>query len=142
MKVLLAVDGSEYTKRMLAFIAAHDEFLQAGTQYTALNVVPQVPPRAVAYFSKQDLDAYYAEQAREVLEPIRSFAAQKRWAVEFRHCAGPVAHEIAELARRERFDLIVLGSHGHGALAGLVLGSVATGVLARCTTPVLIVPRA
>jgi hypothetical protein len=31
MKVLLAVDGSLITKRMLAYIAAHDELMQPGT---------------------------------------------------------------------------------------------------------------
>lgn len=141
MKILLAVDGSEYTQRMLALIATHDELVQAGAQYTVLTVVPKVQPRAAAVIPKPNLDHYYAEQAREVLDPVRTFAAQKGWTMEFRHCVGSAAHEIAKLAQRERFDLIVLGSHGHGALAGLVLGSVVTGVLARCTTPVLIVRR-
>lgn len=33
----------------------------------------------------------------------------------------------------------VMGACGHSALGNMVLGSVATGVLARCTTPVLII---
>jgi nucleotide-binding universal stress UspA family protein len=32
-----------------------------------------------------------------------------------------------------------MGSHGHGTMANLVLGSVATRVLAACKTPVLLV---
>jgi nucleotide-binding universal stress UspA family protein len=43
------------------------------------------------------------------------------------------------LAALGRFDLLVLGSHGHEALANVVLGSVATKVLALCTTPVLLI---
>jgi nucleotide-binding universal stress UspA family protein len=35
-----------------------------------------------------------------------------------------------------------MGTHGHSSLASVVLGSVATGVLARSKTPVLLVPRA
>jgi nucleotide-binding universal stress UspA family protein len=35
--------------------------------------------------------------------------------------------------------MIVMGSHGHGALSGLVLGSVVTKVLAACKVPVLVV---
>jgi nucleotide-binding universal stress UspA family protein len=141
MKVLLAVDGSDYTKCMLAFTAAHDEFLRAGTRYTALTVVQKVPPRAAAYFNMTDLEGYYAEQARAVLDPVRAFVSRKGWSVDFRHAVGPVSQEIATVAQRERFDMVVLGSHGHGALVGLVLGSVVTGVLARCTVPVLIVRR-
>jgi nucleotide-binding universal stress UspA family protein len=43
------------------------------------------------------------------------------------------------MAKGDKFDLIVMGSHGHGALAGLLMGSVATKVLALSKTPVLLV---
>ena len=42
-------------------------------------------------------------------------------------------------AKRGKFDLVVMGSHGHGLFRNLVLGSVATRVLAACTVPVLII---
>ena len=48
MKILLAVDGSDYTKRMLAYLAAHDEWLGDRHEYTVLNtvtLVPGAPPR-------------------------------------------------------------------------------------------------
>jgi nucleotide-binding universal stress UspA family protein len=37
-------------------------------------------------------------------------------------------------------DLVVLGSHGHGAIAALLLGSVAEGMLRKAVVPTLIVP--
>ena len=46
---------------------------------------------------------------------------------------------IAKLAEDGRFDMVVMGSHGHGAWANLVMGSVTTQVLANCKVPVLIV---
>jgi nucleotide-binding universal stress UspA family protein len=46
---------------------------------------------------------------------------------------------IAKLAEDGKFDLVVMGSHGHGAWANLVMGSVATQVLAHCGVPVLMV---
>ena len=46
MKILVAVDGSSYTKRMLAYLAAHDEWLGDQHDYTVLHVVMAVPPRA------------------------------------------------------------------------------------------------
>jgi nucleotide-binding universal stress UspA family protein len=52
---------------------------------------------------------------------------------------GPAGASIAKLAEDGAFDLLVLGSHGHGALANLVMGSVATQVLAQCKVPVLMV---
>ena len=47
--------------------------------------------------------------------------------------------ELTDTAKRGKFDLVVMGSHGHGLFRNLVLGSVATRVLAACTVPVLII---
>ena len=42
MNILLAVDGSPCTKRMLAYVAAHDEWLGGRHQYTIVTAVPAV----------------------------------------------------------------------------------------------------
>ncbi|MEG0946729.1 MAG: universal stress protein, partial [Comamonas sp.] len=39
----------------------------------------------------------------------------------------------------EKFDLIIMGTHGHGSLGKLVMGSVSTKVLANCSVPVMLV---
>ena len=137
-KVLLPVDGSEFTKRMLAWLAAHDEMLDAQTQYSVLTVVPELP-RHSGFFELSDLKSYYESRAQEVLQPVRAFIAQKGWNASFEHRVGLPAEVIASVATQGDFDLIVLGSHGHSTLANLTLGSVATGVLARCRTPVLLI---
>ena len=46
---------------------------------------------------------------------------------------------IAKVAESGKFDLLVMGSHGHGAVMNLVMGSVATQVLAHCRVPILMV---
>ncbi len=138
MKILLPVDGSAFTKRMLAWLAAHDEMRDEQTQYTVLTVVPELP-RHAGFFELGDLKSYYESRAEEVLEPVRAFIAQKGWRVGFEHRVGHPAEAIAEMANKGNYDLIVLGSHGHSALANLALGSVANGVLARCKTPMLLI---
>jgi nucleotide-binding universal stress UspA family protein len=50
-----------------------------------------------------------------------------------------VATVLAE-ADRLGAELIVLGSHGHGAVYELLVGSVAEGVVRRSKVPVLLVP--
>jgi nucleotide-binding universal stress UspA family protein len=52
---------------------------------------------------------------------------------------GHAAEAIAEVAAAGKFDLIVMGSHGHSSVTNLVLGSVVTRVLAQAKVPVLIV---
>lgn len=139
MKILLAVDGSDYTKRMLAYIAAHDEWLGAAHDYTAVHSVLAVPHHAAAFVGLANVRKFYDEDAEAVFRPIRAFFEQQGIRASFVHTVGNAAESIASLAREGRFDLVILGSHGHGEVLNLVLGSVASKVLARCSTPVLIV---
>jgi nucleotide-binding universal stress UspA family protein len=48
--------------------------------------------------------------------------------------AGAPADVIAAQATKSGADQLVMGAHGHGALANLMLGSVMTKGLARCRT--------
>jgi len=139
MKILAAVDGSPYTKRMLAYLAAHDEWLGSHHEYTLLHAVPAVPPRAAALLEKETLKAYYDDMAEKVFKPIRSFFARQGLKASFVTRIGPAGEIIAEAASKGRYDLLILGSHGHGTLTNLVMGSVATKVLASCDTPVLLI---
>ena len=139
MKILVPVDGSPFTKRMLAYLAAHDEWLGDAHRYTLLHVAPAVPPRAAAVIDRAVLQAHYAEESEKVFKPIRSFFGKQRIAADFVAKVGPAADTVATIATKGKFDLLIMGSHGHGLLGNLVLGSVTTRVMAQCETPVLIV---
>ena len=139
MKILLPVDGSDYTKRMLGYVAAHDELFGAAHEYTVFTAVAPISAYATRFLDSQTLADYYREQADSVLRPVRKFVEQHQWKVAIAHEAGHAAEAIASLAAQLQPDLIVMGTHGHTALGNVVLGSVATGVLARCKVPVLLV---
>jgi len=139
MKILIAADGSDYTKRMLAYLAAHDEWLGAKHEYTVIHVVLAVPHRAAAFVGASVVREFYESDAETVFRPIRAFFAQQRIEARFVHTVGHAAESIAQLAEEGKFDLVVMGSRGHGDLANLVLGSVATKVLALCSVPVLLI---
>jgi nucleotide-binding universal stress UspA family protein len=53
---------------------------------------------------------------------------------------GPTVETILERAAKSEADLIVMGSHGHGALYRALLGSISEGVIRSATCPVLIIP--
>lgn len=139
MNVLLAVDGSDYTKRMLAYLAAHDELLGKRASYTAVTVVGIIPARAARFLNADIVDEYYRDEAEAILRPVQSFAEMNGWQMRTLQAHGPVAQTIADIARKEKPDLVVMGSHGHSTLGNLVLGSVATAVMAACDVPVLLV---
>jgi nucleotide-binding universal stress UspA family protein len=139
MKILAAVDGSPYTRRMLAYLAAHEEWMGPHHAYTMLHVVPAVPPRAAAVIDKAALKSYYDDTAEKVFKPLRTFSEKQGLKANFVAKVGAAAEVISDMARKGDYDLLVLGSHGQGTLANLVMGSVATKVLANCSTPVLLI---
>ncbi|MDO5624659.1 MAG: universal stress protein [Pseudomonadota bacterium] len=139
MKILLAVDGSSYTKKMLAYLATHEAFLNEAADVTAFTVQSALPPRARAAVGKEVVDGYYADEAAKVLAPVKKFLARHGVALKTAWKVGPAGETIAKFADAGHFDLLMMGSHGNSALGNLVMGSVATRVLANCKVPVLLV---
>ena len=139
MKILIAVDGSRHTKRMLAYLTAHEELFGAQHSYTVLTAVSPVPARAAAVLTTDMLKGYYDAKGETVLKPIRTFLDKQGVKAEFVNKKGLAADVIAATAQKGKFDLLVMGSHGHGTVGNLIMGSVATKVMAQCSTPVLLI---
>ena len=139
MKILLAVDGSEYTKKMLAYHTTHDELFGADNDFTALTVQTPLPPRARAAVGADAANQYYEEEAAKITGPVDKFLKRAGINAKLAHKTGAAGEVISKVANSGKFDMVIMGSHGHGALGNLVLGSVATKVLAQCSAPVLLV---
>lgn len=139
MKILLAVDGSAYTQKMLAYLTSHQEMLGTGHEYSIITVQPLLPPRARAALGKDVVDQYYDEEATKILQPVQDFLKSRGVEVQSISKVGPIADTIIKEAQDGKFDMIAMGTHGHGALGRLVMGSVSSQVLAGCTIPVLLI---
>ncbi|PIT83579.1 universal stress protein [Limnohabitans sp. 15K] len=139
MKILLAVDGSEFTKKMLAYLTTHEELFGAHNRYTLLNVNPQLPARARSAVGKDMLETYHREEAEKVLSPVTKFLVRHGIDAKTMAKVGHAGEIISKAAETGKFDMVVMGSHGHGTWGNLVMGSVATQVLANCKVPVLLV---
>ncbi len=136
---MISVAGNSYTRKMLAYLVAHDELFAQGHDYTVFTVQPQLPARARAAVGKEVVNQYHADEAEKILAPVTKFLlrhgidANSNWKV------GHAGESISKLAESGGFDLVIMGSHGHSTLFNLVMGSVATQVLAHCRVPVLLV---
>ena len=139
MKILLAVDGSAYTQKMLAYLTSHQEMLGTGHEYTIITVQPLLPPRARAALGKEVVEQYYDEESTKILQPVQDFLKARSVEAQSISKVGPIADTIIKEAQDGKFDLIAMGTHGHGALGRLVMGSVSSQVLAGCTIPVLLI---
>ena len=139
MKILLAVDGSAYTKKMLAYLATHDEMFGNNNAITLITVQLPLPPRARAAVGADVANGYYADEAAKVTAPVVKFLKRHGMEPTVVSKVGSPGEAIAKVANDGKYDLLVMGSHGHSALGNLVMGSVATKVLAHCGVPVLLV---
>jgi nucleotide-binding universal stress UspA family protein len=134
--IVLALDGSEQSDRAIPVAAALAK--QSGGRI----VVAHVDERT---FAKGDMPPVHPDEA-ELLERVKGQAealasdgVEASVELETSVLGGP-APAIAELAAKADADVIVLGSHGNSALAGLALGSVAHKLLHIAKRPVLVVP--
>lgn len=139
MKILLAADGSKYTTRAVNYLVTHLATLGANPEISLLYVQQPIPGRAAAAVSRSVLQRYYNEESRKAL--ISASRALKSRGIRFGeiHLVGDPGTSIAAYAERKKFSLIVMGSHGRGAVSSFVLGSVVRKVLASCSVPLLIV---
>jgi nucleotide-binding universal stress UspA family protein len=74
------------------------------------------------------------------LDEAKAVVAQSGLEVLALHIQGPLVEKILAEAETHAAELIVLGSHGHGAFYELLVGSITSGVLHGAKCPVLVVP--
>lgn len=148
MRILIPVDGSKHAMAAVQFVASRTALIGANPEIELLNVQAPVPARAARVVGKAVCASYYEDEADKALRPALRVLDKAGFAARARHAVGHAADVIARATERPNkplrgrkgsaVDLLVMGSHGHGVLMGLLLGSVATGVLARTRTPILL----
>jgi nucleotide-binding universal stress UspA family protein len=138
-KILVAVDGSAHARRaaehLLKLLAE-----EGPMEVHLLNVqIPVESGHARMFVSHEELQDYYREEGLAALKDARDVFDGAGVAYQHHIAIGHVAETIAAYATEKGFDRIVIGSRGHGALADLLLGSVARDVLRLATVPVTLV---
>ena len=139
MKILLAADGSEYTKKALAFLVTHESMLNSQSELFVLNVQAQVPGRVSTLLGSAEVAAYHREEGDNVLDPIKKFLDQHGLNYRCESVVGHPVEEILKAATTEKSDMIVMGTRGHGLIGRALMGSVAQRVVSDSDIPVLLV---
>lgn len=140
MNILLAADGSPCTVKAACFLIEHLNWFQGNPHLHLLHVTHRIPlGHAKAMVGHAAVEAYYQDLARKALAPVESKLQERNIPFTSTYAVGEVAEQIQSYASRHDVDLIVMGSHGHGALVSLVLGSEGSKVLASATMPVLVI---
>ena len=133
-KLLLAVDQSEHSRK--AIPATIELARAAGGTVHVLHV------RELHYPVPPTVTGTSAEEAQQlvdgIVEELKNAGVTAEGAVR-PSTGGSPAGAILEYAREVSSGMIVVGSHGHSALGGLLIGSVAHKLTQLSTCPVLVV---
>lgn len=142
--VLLTTDGSDLA---LAAMVKGVELLGRDHRFLALSVVPPAyaPTAAVGPMDSHPLivdpvleGEIEAEDRAESTEELAQLNAVLEVDAEPLVQVGEPGPTICEVAARVGADVVVLGSHGHGWLQRVLIGSVSNHVLQHAPCPVLV----
>ena len=139
MNILLAADCSRYTKKALAFLMVHENLRDPDAEVVVVNVQSALPPHAARHLGKQAVNEYYGEQSDKVLRSIETYLTRRKVPHKVVAVVGEPAAEVIKASKKYKSHMIVMGTHGHGLLARIAMGSVAQRVVAESAVPVLLV---
>ena len=141
MKILLAVDGSQFARDATSYLARLARELKKKPDVELVTVhlpLPKLPNMGLVV-GRHQIDRYYEEEGAANLAD----AKRKLAAAGIRHrpqvLIGKAAEEIAAHAEKTRCTMIVCGARGRGAVGKALMGSTADKLLQISPIPVLLV---
>ena len=155
-RILYVTDLSETARYAVRYACSIGNKYQADV--TVLHVVPDVLEEFSSgagidlsgRFGKKwdEFNAKSIEMAKETIQ-MRIQETSEQITKEIPYCpltkgsirveAGNPVQRIVSVAEEGDYDLVVMGTHGHGKLGDAIVGSIAGGVISRCSKPVLVV---
>ncbi len=142
--IVVAVDFSNATPGVLKMASGLANAF--GAQLRLFHVVEPEPSYTAYGFTPDEfpaLHAYQEEAKRRATAKLEELLAEVKPGLNDAVCQiaeGSPLHSLLDYVKECGADFVVLGSHGHGVIASLLLGSVAEGMVRKATVPTLIVP--
>ena len=142
-RILVAVDGSSHSakvaKAVIQLVSAYKEPPELHLAYVHLPI--PTFGGLIKPIGHEALRRYYREEGEDALRGAKKLFERAKLACVTHIMVGPIAESLTSEAKKLKCDLIIMGTHGMGAVSGILLGSVAakTVHLARC--PVLLIRK-
>lgn len=138
-KILVPTDASEYSRRALKMALELARSVQAEVVLLHVSYTPQAYwGYTISYgitVTQEQLD----QNGELALDATLNGIDSEQVVIHKRVESGHPVTIIVDQIKKENIDLVIMGSHGYGAIAGSVLGSVSQRVLQRASCPVLII---
>ena len=136
-KILVPLDGSANSIRGLEMaISVARQFGATIIGTYSINEPPHTEFQGVGSVNKS-----LNKEIKNIMEKAKVLAAQNGIVFKEKMMRGDVGYNIIKLAhnKKEKFDLMVIGSRGRGSIKEIFFGSVSNYVIHAAKIPVLIV---
>ena len=136
--ILVPIDGSDNSYRALDAALLLSEKL--GSNITVIHVMEEVPITHIGSekMLNELLEAYKKEN-QGILLKSSEIANQKGLTIKTFLLQGNPASVILDYNKKEKFDLVIMGSRGLGKFKELILGSVSSKIVHHSPCAVLLI---
>lgn len=141
LKILVPVDGSDTSNRAIDHVISKASWYTTETEIHLLNVQHSIPygSRVSSVIGHDALQQYHREEGLAALQPARQKLDAAGLKYQFHIGVGEPADVIVQYAKEKGCEQILMGTHGRGAVSKVLLGSVATKVVALADVPVVLI---
>ena len=146
LRVGLSVDDSPFGPKCADYLIAHRHFFGNDATFEIINVVPDDPLYAPDFVNEGPIPPQLSweeiqglEFEASVKEPIEKFDIAGVPVKSVKLIGSP--EDVLPKYADENLDVMVMGTHGKGALRSLVFGSSTRAMIAATNLPILVVPN-
>ena len=138
-QIVVGVDGSDSSRTALQW--AYDEAAYHGASLTVVSIwhppaLPMSPPYGA--MPPEGYESQPEKDARDLLERLTGELEPRTPEVDVRISISKGSPAKVLIDMSQAADLVVVGSHGRGGFAGMLLGSVSQHVVAHAACPVVV----
>jgi len=142
--IIVGIDFSNATPIVLEM--AVEQAKSFGAELHLFHAVEQEPSYSVYGFTPEEFPAmhiYQEEAVKRAKNQLQKILDEVK--PQLSNCVchvmeGSPLHCLVAYAKESAAGLVVLGTHGHGVIASLLLGSVVEGMVRKAVVPILVVP--
>lgn len=138
MKLLVPVDGSASADHAIEYaIMLMQDYISA--EIHIINVQPALSGDVTTFIAAETIADYHREQGEKETASARALLDTAGYDYIEHIGIGSIAETIASYVREQGIDHIIMGSHGRGAIANALLGSIATKLIHLLDVPVTLI---
>ncbi|MBE0615240.1 MAG: universal stress protein [Burkholderiales bacterium] len=140
-RILIAVDGSSHSTKVAQAAIRQASAYKRPLELHLVYVHLPIPTLGgmIKPVGHEALRRYYREEGEDALSRAKKLIDRAKFACTAHILVGPIAKSLAKTAKTLKCDMIIMGTHGIGAMSGMLLGSVAAKTVHLAPCPVLLI---